>query len=211
MDTCASPTPWTVKGLVERKGRDCGEYCSRRRCRASSSSSLEFSSSDARTMSMQMIGRRSISVPGCDQNFPATGSGGSSALSPHPPPPPPLAPRETKGGRRRLTMARWHYVCRRRAPLFSNSLHSASAFPPPLPPSSSIFFLPHLPSQPRPARSAPRRSVPPVIRSSPDPLLLYPSSRLHSANCNRQSAGPLSPCSFSIQPFSFTVESSGKR
>ena len=29
-----------------------------------------------------MIGRRSISVPGCDQNFPATGSGGSSALSP---------------------------------------------------------------------------------------------------------------------------------
>lgn len=46
-------------------------------------------------MSMQMIGRRSISVPGCDQNFPATGSGGSSALSPRPPPWP---PRETKGG-----------------------------------------------------------------------------------------------------------------
>lgn len=92
------PTPWTVKGLVKRKGRDCGEYCSRRRCRASSSSSSEFSSSDARTMSMQMIGRRSISVPGCDQNFPATGgSGGSSALSPRPPPPLPPPPPPSLG------------------------------------------------------------------------------------------------------------------
>lgn len=53
-------------------------------------------------MSMQMIGRRSISVPGCDQNFPATGSGGSSALSPRssssaPNPVCPLRPRDKRG------------------------------------------------------------------------------------------------------------------
>lgn len=88
-----------MKGLVKRKGRDReenivldGDAGRRRR---------NFRRRDARTMSMQMIGRRSISVPGCDQNFPATGSGGSSALSPRPPqPPPPWPPRETKGGGR---------------------------------------------------------------------------------------------------------------
>lgn len=89
-----------------------------------------------------------------------------------------------------MTMARWHYVCRRRAPLFSNSLHSASAFPPPLPsPSSSIFsLLPHLPSRPRPARcAAPSRSS--RYSFFPIPVLLAGPFR---ANCNRQSADPLS-------------------
>lgn len=37
-------------------------------------------------MSMQMIGRRSISVPGCDQNFPAT-AGYRGQLCPFDPPP----------------------------------------------------------------------------------------------------------------------------
>lgn len=45
----------------------------------------------------------------------------------------------------------------------------SAATPPPLPPPS---FSSH--TCPRPARSAPRRSVPPVIRSSPDPLPTHP-------------------------------------
>lgn len=173
------PTPWTVKGLVKRKGRDCGEYCSRRRCRASSSSSSEFSSSDARTMSMQMIGRRSISVPGCDQNFPATGgSGGSSALSPRPPPPIPPPPPHSLGPARDkrgpAPVDNGPMALRMQAQgsaLFefvAFCLCLSAATPPSPPPSFSSHTCP------RPARSAPRRSVPPVIRSSPDPLPTHP-------------------------------------
>lgn len=88
------------------------EYCSSRRRR--------------RTMSMQMIGRRSISVRSefsCGSRCWGCGLCRHLPLSPFTP----LG--RQKGAGCRLTMARWHYVCRRRTLLFSNSLHSAFAIP----------------------------------------------------------------------------------
>lgn len=77
------------------------------------------------------------------------------------------------------------------------------------------------PSNPFPSFSSyvcpPNLSSPSCTSSFRSVLLLFvllrsarPSSRFHSANCNRQSAGPLSRCSFSRSP-STTGEASGKR
>lgn len=158
---CPAPTPWTVKGLVKRKGRDReenivldGDAGRRRR---------NFRRRDARTMSMQMIGRRSISVPGCDQNFPATGSGGSSALSPRPPqPPPPWPPRETKGGGR-APVDNGPMALRMQAQ--GSALFEFVAFCLCLSAATSLPLLLHLfpptlalPTSLRPLRAAPRRS-----------------------------------------------------
>lgn len=88
------------------------EYCSSRRRR--------------RTMSMQMIGRRSISVR---SEFSCGSRCWGRGLCRHLPLPPFTPLGRQKGAGCRLTMARWHYVCRRRTLLFSNSLHSAFAIP----------------------------------------------------------------------------------
>lgn len=72
-------------------------------------------------------------------------------------------------------MAQWHYVCRRRTPLFSNSLHS-------LP-------LPFLSAQP----SSLLRPLPVAILPLGSPSLVCRSRPRGSAICNRQFGGACSP------------------